>query len=29
MELAPLPAVQLSVELTVEARAAQNWDDAH
>ena len=29
MEQAPLPAVQLSVELTVEARAAQNWDDAH
>ncbi|MBB5754001.1 DNA polymerase I [Prosthecomicrobium pneumaticum] len=29
MENAPLPAVQLSVPLKVEARAADNWDDAH
>jgi DNA polymerase I len=29
MEQAPLPAVPLSVKLTVEARAAQNWDAAH
>jgi DNA polymerase I len=29
MEQAPLPAVTLSVKLTVEARAAGNWDDAH
>ncbi|MDE2183143.1 MAG: DNA polymerase I [Alphaproteobacteria bacterium] len=29
MEGAPLPAVSLSVRLTVEARAAQNWDAAH
>ena len=29
MEKASLPAVQLSVTLTVEARAAQNWDAAH
>ena len=29
MERAALPAIQLSVKLTVEARAAQNWDDAH
>jgi DNA polymerase I len=29
MEQAPLPAVALSVKLTVEARAAQNWDAAH
>ncbi len=29
MEQAPLPAVQLSVKLTVDARAAQNWDAAH
>jgi DNA polymerase I len=29
MEGASLPAVQLSVKLTVDARAAQNWDDAH
>ncbi len=29
MEKAALPAVQISVPLTVEARAADNWDDAH
>ena len=29
MEGAPLPAVPLTVNLTVEARAAQNWDAAH
>jgi len=29
MEKAALPAVSLSVPLTVDARAAQNWDDAH
>jgi DNA polymerase-1 len=29
MEKAALPAVELSVPLTVDARAAQNWDDAH
>jgi DNA polymerase I len=29
MEKAPLPAVSLTVPLTVDARAAQNWDDAH
>lgn len=29
MEQAPLPAVQLSVPLHVDARAAQNWDEAH
>jgi DNA polymerase-1 len=29
MEKAPEPAVALSVPLTVEARAARNWDDAH
>jgi DNA polymerase-1 len=29
MEKAALPAVNLSVPLTVEARAAQNWDQAH
>jgi DNA polymerase-1 len=29
MEGAPLPAVPLSVKLTVEARAAANWDAAH
>jgi DNA polymerase-1 len=29
MERAPEPAVALSVPLTVEARAASNWDDAH
>ncbi len=26
---APHPAVQLSVPLQVEAKAAQNWDEAH
>jgi DNA polymerase-1 len=29
MEEASLPAVPLTVKLTVEARAAQNWDAAH
>ena len=29
MERAPEPAVALSVPLTVEARAALNWDEAH
>jgi len=29
MEKAPEPALQLSVPLVVEARAAANWDDAH
>ena len=29
MEQAPLPAMQLSVPLQVDARAADNWDDAH
>jgi DNA polymerase-1 len=29
MEKAPLPAVELSVPLVVEARAASNWDEAH
>jgi DNA polymerase-1 len=29
MEQASLPAIPLSVKLTVEARAAQNWDAAH
>jgi DNA polymerase I len=29
MEDAPHPAVQLSVPLQVEAKAAQNWDEAH
>jgi DNA polymerase-1 len=29
MEKASLPAVSLSVPLTVDARAAQNWDEAH
>ncbi len=29
MEEAPHPAVTLSVPLQVEARAAQNWDEAH
>ncbi len=29
MEEAPLPAVTLSVPLGVEARAAQNWEEAH
>jgi DNA polymerase I len=26
---APLPALQLSVPLQVDARAAANWDEAH
>jgi DNA polymerase-1 len=29
MEQAPLPVMPLSVKLTVEARAAENWDAAH
>ena len=29
MEEAPLPAVSLSVPLQVDARAADNWDEAH
>jgi DNA polymerase-1 len=29
MEDAPMPAVQLHVPLSVEARAADNWDEAH
>ncbi|MBC6403650.1 MAG: DNA polymerase I [Hyphomonadaceae bacterium] len=29
MEKAPLPAVQLSVPLVVDAKAALNWNDAH
>ena len=29
MDDAPHPAVQLSVPLQVDARAAQNWDEAH
>ncbi len=29
MEHAPLPAVQMSVPLHVDARAAKNWDEAH
>jgi DNA polymerase I len=29
MEKAALPAIQLSVPLTVEVRAATNWDAAH
>ena len=29
MENAPLPAIQLSVPLQVDARAADNWDEAH
>ncbi|MGQ4274409.1 DNA polymerase I [Terrihabitans sp. B22-R8] len=29
MEQAPLPAVQLDVPLQVDARAADNWDEAH
>lgn len=29
MENAPFPAVDLKVPLIVEARAAQNWDEAH
>lgn len=29
MERASLPALELSVPLTVDARAAKNWDEAH
>ena len=29
MEGAPEPAVKLTVPLQVDARAAQNWDEAH
>ncbi len=29
MEQAPMPAVELSVPLKVDARAAANWDEAH
>jgi DNA polymerase I len=29
MENAPLPAVELAVPLQVDARAAENWDEAH
>ena len=29
MERAASPAVQISVPLVVEAKAAQNWNDAH
>jgi DNA polymerase I len=29
MEDAPLPAVALTVPLQVDARAADNWDEAH
>jgi DNA polymerase-1 len=29
MEEAPHPAVSLKVPLVVEARAADNWDEAH
>jgi DNA polymerase-1 len=29
MEEAPLPAVAISVPLRVDARAADNWDEAH
>jgi DNA polymerase-1 len=29
MEKAALPAVDLSVPLVVDARAAGNWDEAH
>ena len=29
MENAPMPAVSLSVPLHVDARAADNWDEAH
>jgi DNA polymerase I len=29
MEEAPLPAISLSVPLHVDARGADNWDDAH
>jgi DNA polymerase-1 len=29
MEQAPMPALDLSVPLAVDARAADNWDEAH
>ena len=29
MEEAPHPAVHLTVPLAVDARAADNWDEAH
>jgi DNA polymerase-1 len=29
MEHAPLPALDLPVPLAVDARAADNWDEAH
>jgi DNA polymerase-1 len=29
MEDAPMPAVSLTVPLHVDARAADNWDEAH
>jgi DNA polymerase-1 len=29
MEDAPMPAVSLSVPLSVDAHAADNWDEAH
>jgi DNA polymerase-1 len=29
MEAAPHPAIALNVPLQVEARAADNWDEAH
>ena len=29
MEEAPMPALSLSVPLQVDARAADNWDEAH
>ena len=29
MEDAPMPALSLSVPLSVEARAADNWEEAH
>jgi DNA polymerase-1 len=29
MENAALPAVEMSVPLTVEAKAGKNWDEAH
>ena len=29
MEEAPMPALSLSVPLQVDARAANNWDEAH
>jgi DNA polymerase-1 len=29
MENAPMPALDLAVPLAVDARAADNWDEAH